>query len=396
MKINQTISLRGWQKKAFEHWLKNSLSGVFSVVTGGGKTIFGLYCVSYMFEQDIIDSVIIVVPTKTLQDQWYSNIIQNSNCNSKDISLDRKKIKSINIITNLSAQKLDFNLISKRCAIVLDECHRYGTSSNEFFLKHKFLSKIGLTATLERKYDDGIEKYITPNVGKVIYDYSVKNAIEDGVVEPYKMVYLRTHFTEEEKFEYKEISNKISRLYARLQTVKDGASVDKLKSSIEILSFKRSRLVNESTQRLYVATKLILNNICRKKIVFCESIKQAEEIKTECKNNNLDTLIYHSRMRQSDRISVLNDFQSNYFHTLIGCKALDEGFDVPDIDFGIIVSQTKTSRQRIQRLGRTIRKSKGKIKPIIYTLYTTEEEYSSLYEEQFNNPEIEVEWKEVI
>ena len=60
-----------------------------------------------------------------------------------------------------------------------------------------------------------------------------------------------------------------------------------------------------------------------------------------------------------------------------------------------IISQTKTSRQRIQRLGRTIRKSKGKIKPIIYTLYTTEEEYSSLYEEQFNNPHIEVEWMEI-
>lgn len=396
MKINQTISLRGWQNKAFERWIENSLNGVFSVVTGGGKTIFGLYCISYMFENDIIDSVIIVVPTKTLQDQWYSNIIQNSDCQPNDISLNRKKIKPIVIITNISAQKIDFNLVSSRCAIVLDECHRYGTVSNEKFLKQKFLSKIGLTATLERKYDDGIEKFITPYVGKVIYDYSIKNAIADGVVEPYKMIYLRTHFTDEEMVEYKEISNKISRLYARLQTIKDGASKDKLKSSIEILSFKRSRLVNESTQRLYVATKLILTNLSRKKIVFCESIKQAEEIKTECKKNNLQTSIYHSDMRQSDRISVLNDFQSNFFHTLIGCKALDEGFDVPDIDFGIIVSQTKTSRQRIQRLGRTIRKSKGKIKPIIYTLYTTEEEYSSLYEEQFNNPEIEVEWKEVI
>ena len=101
-------------------------------------------------------------------------------------------------------------------------------------------------------------------------------------------------------------------------------------------------------------------------------------------------------MRRSDRISVLNNFNSNYYHTLIGCKALDEGFDVPDIDFGIIVSQTKTNRQRIQRLGRTIRKSKGKLKPVIYTLYTTEDEYLKLYEEQFNNPYIDVKWEEVV
>ena len=100
-------------------------------------------------------------------------------------------------------------------------------------------------------------------------------------------------------------------------------------------------------------------------------------------------------MKRSDRISILNNFNSNYYHTLIGCRALDEGFDVPDIDFGIIVSQTKTNRQRIQRLGRTIRKLKGKQKPIIYTLYTTEEEYLTLYEEQFNNPNIEAKWEEV-
>ena len=154
-------------------------------------------------------------------------------------------------------------------------------------------------------------------------------------------------------------------------------------------------MVNDSNQRKYVASKLILDNLKRKKIIFCESIKQAEEIQEECKSNDLDTLIYHSKMKRSDRISVLNSFQSNYYHTLIGCKALDEGFDVPDIDFGIIVSQSKTSSQRIQRLGRTIRKSKGKDKPIIYTLYTTEDEYSSLHEEQFANPHIEVEWKEV-
>ena len=101
-------------------------------------------------------------------------------------------------------------------------------------------------------------------------------------------------------------------------------------------------------------------------------------------------------MKQSDRVSVLNSFQSNYYHTLIGCKALDEGFDVPDIDFGVIVSQTKTSRQRIQRLGRTIRKCDKKLKPIIYTLYSTEDEFSMLYEEQFENPEIEVLWTEVL
>ena len=375
--------------------MDNKLSGIFSVVTGGGKTIFGIYCLSYLFENDLIDSVIIVVPTKTLQDQWASNILQNTNCSKEELSFNRRKLNKINILTNLSTQKIPFKELKHRYSLILDECHRYGTVKNLSFLSQDFVSKIGLTATLERKYDDGVEQFLYPNIGEVIYSYTIKEALNDGVVEPYKLIYLRTHFTEEEELEYEELSHKISVLLGRLHVEKESLTRESLKKSIEMLSFKRSRLVNESTQRKYVASKLILNNLKRKKIIFCESIKQSEEIKDICEENGLSTVVYHSQMKQSDRISVLNDFQSDYYHTLIGCKALDEGFDVPDIDFGLIVSQTKTDRQRIQRLGRTIRKSKNKQKPIIYTLYTTEDEYSSLYEEQFENPEVEVEWKEV-
>ncbi len=263
------------------------------------------------------------------------------------------------------------------------------------FLKNKFESKIGLTATLERKYDDGVEQILIPNIGKKIYDYDIKKALKDGVVENYKMVYLKTFFNDKEEEEYENLSKKIAKLSGmHYSGVKNKNNIDSDKY-LKLLLFKRSRLVNNSNQRKYIATKLILNNLRRKKIIFCESIKQAEEIKEECKKNNLDTVVYHSKMSQSDRVSVLNSFQSNYYHTLIGCKALDEGFDVPDIDFAIIVSQTNTSRQRIQRLGRTIRKSKGKEKPIIYTLYTTEDEFSDLYEEQFSNSHIEVKWAEV-
>lgn len=387
--------MRGWQEKGFQIWLDNKLNGIFSVVTGGGKTIFGIYCLSYLFENDLIDSAIIVVPTKTLQDQWASNILQNTNCSRDELSFNRKKLNKINILTNLSTQKIPFKTLKNRYSLILDECHRYGTEKNLSFLSENFVSKIGLTATLERKYDDGVERFLYPNVGEVIYSYTIKQALIDGVVEPYKLVYLRTHFTGEEQIQYDDLSHRISVLWGRLTSEKDLNSKESLKKSIEMLSFKRSRLVNESEQRKYVASKLILNNLKRKKIIFCESIKQSEEIKEICEENGLSTVVYHSKMKQSDRISVLNDFQSDYYHTLIGCKALDEGFDVPDIDFGLIVSQTKTDRQRIQRLGRTIRKSKNKQKPIIYTLYTTEDEYSSLYEEQFNNPEVEIEWKEV-
>ena len=76
---------------------ENQFNGIFSVVTGGGKTIFGIYCLAYLFENDLIDSSIIVVPTKTLQDQWASNISSNTNSSINDISFNYKKL-SIKLI----------------------------------------------------------------------------------------------------------------------------------------------------------------------------------------------------------------------------------------------------------------------------------------------------------
>jgi superfamily II DNA or RNA helicase len=100
-------------------------------------------------------------------------------------------------------------------------------------------------------------------------------------------------------------------------------------------------------------------------------------------------------MSRKDRLFSLRSFLDDDYHTLIGCKSLDEGFDVPNIDMGIIVSQTNTSRQRIQRLGRTIRLYDNKKTPIIYTLFTTSDEKESLYEEMMVNTNINVEWMEM-
>lgn len=349
-----------------------------------------------MFELSQIDSVYIIVPTKTLQDQWASNLISFTDVRINEISFDYKRPFKINILTNLSARKIDFSKISENFAVIFDECHRYGTENNMYLLGQKFIGKLGLTATLDRKYDDGVNQFLIPNIGKIIFDYNLKIAMREGVVEEYKLINLRTYFNEQEQSEYDNLTTKISKLYAtsfkhRIETNSNISS----NKNLELLIFKRSRLVNDTEQRAYVAAKIILANNKRKKIVFCESIEQAELIQKICRENQLETLVYHSKLNRYQRISNLINFSKNYYHTMIGCKALDEGFDVPDIDFGIIVSQSTTSRQRIQRLGRTIRKFERKLKPVIYTLYTTDLERNVLYEEMVINPEIEVEWLEV-
>jgi len=85
--------------------------------------------------------------------------------------------------------------------------------------------------------------------------------------------------------------------------------------------------------------------------------------------------IYHSEVK--DKEKVLQDFKDNKFKIMIAVKALDEGMNIPDLDFAIITSSSKQERQRIQRIGRLLRYKENKV-ATIYNLYcegTKEEEW---------------------
>jgi superfamily II DNA or RNA helicase len=79
---------------------------------------------------------------------------------------------------------------------------------------------------------------------------------------------------------------------------------------------------------------------------------------------------------------VLSDYRSGKLEVLVTCRALDEGFNVPETEVGIIASSTATRRQRIQRLGRIVRPAKGKSEAVIYTLVATAPEIARLKDEE--------------
>lgn len=77
--------------------------------------------------------------------------------------------------------------------------------------------------------------------------------------------------------------------------------------------------------------------------------------------------------------NVLEYFRAGSIRILIACKAIDEGLNVPDASIGIILSGTSTQRQRIQRLGRIIRKKNSKSRAALYYLHITDTSEDSCY-----------------
>jgi len=380
--VKSKIELRTWQVTAFESLQKYDYKGIFSVVTGGGKTIFGLHCYNQAVVEKTDLKLIVIVPSQALRDQWAVNISQYTDLNPEQIGYSLKNAKkTCYVIINLSFQKQHSLIDTSQFLVIFDECHRYGTINNVPYLKRNFFGKIGLTATLERLYDDGVESILKEYIGPLIYEYNINDAVKDGVVTPFKLINYKLPLIESEEEEIFKINRAISIAYEEENDEK-----------VKFLLLKRRRVLNNSTYRVPTAVMLINQNLMTKKIVFCESTAQADEIFMELKRLKLQVAIYHSKLSQRKRLSNLVSFINGYCHTLIGCKSLDEGFDVPNIELAIIVSQTATNRQRIQRIGRSIRKSKNKDSAVVITLYNSADEEKKLDLELDDQELISKEW----
>lgn len=79
------MKLRDWQEKAFPLWWADK-RGIVKVVTGGGKTIFAIHCLTKYLEEERSKSILIVVPSIALLDQWYE--VMSQTFDSKDITIN--------------------------------------------------------------------------------------------------------------------------------------------------------------------------------------------------------------------------------------------------------------------------------------------------------------------
>lgn len=104
-------------------------------------------------------------------------------------------------------------------------------------------------------------------------------------------------------------------------------------------------------------------------MLFHERIAIANEIFNFLKEKGLNSSIYHTELPLNERIKNIADYRGGKVNILVSCRALDEGFDVPKSEVGIIVAGTSSIRQWIQRMGRILRKSPVKEYSRIFVVF---------------------------
>lgn len=367
------LTARGWQLDAFAAWQRADHRGIVSVVTGGGKTVFALSCI----DQIRPVATLIVVPTAALLEQWWEEAASYFDLELDEISIVtgslRFRLGAINIAVLNTAAKLAEKMRGQECFLVVDECHKAASAHFRSVLDVKSFASLGLSATPERPYDDGLQDVLVPALGPVIFTYGYADALRDGVIVPFNLKNIVFELEEDRQTEYDKLSKAIARSISRF-----GPEAEETIA----LFLKRARVLNLSLNRIRLALKLVAANRGKRTLVFHEDIEACDLINSVLVDNSVKSGVYHSKMPLRAKANMLGQYRRGEIDVLVTCRALDEGFNVPETEVGIIAASTATLRQRIQRLGRVVRPAKGKAGAVIYTLVATGPEIDRLKAEE--------------
>ena len=286
--------------------------------------------------------------------------------------------------------------------LIADEAHNMGSPT---IMKRigdiKYLRRIGLSATPERQFDDDTNRKLFRFFGaekQYTYEYSMEEAIENGVLCRYFYYPHLVRLTDDEFEKYVELSLKISK-YFNFNT----CSFDNKDDILMSMLLARKRIVHKAANKL-TAFNQIINERYQKKgnlqyslvyvpegtkpdyiadsDVFDNTDQVADDIVSDRLIDDyteavmkLDKFITVKKFvsGQKDRDKVLSDFASGKLQVLTSMKCLDEGVDVPRSELAIFCASTGNPRQFIQRRGRILRKHPDKFMAEIHDLVVAPE-----------------------
>ena len=406
---------RDYQQLAFDNWKNNGQKGLFAMATGTGKTITSLNCLLEIYKRKGYYKAIILVPTITLVNQWeqecrkfrFSNIIkvysknlvwrdevERVHFNEKYKSDKDPEVSYIIISTYASySREKVFNVLNgfdkRRVLMIADECHNMGSGSLVKRLKEiPYLRRIGLSATPERQFDENgnnkLRKFFSSEE-HYTYEYSMKEAIDKGVLCRYMYYPHIVKLTSDEMDAYLELSEKISR-YFNYNT----CSFDEQDEMLKRLLLARKRIINKAVNKLAMFKEIIQKRFEEKGNLkysliyvpegnrpdYLDSADDFDHTEEIADDNDAEHLINQYTLAvteidrsvtvrkfvsgQQDREEILSDFAAGKLHVLTSMKCLDEGVDVPRSELAIFCSSTGNPRQFIQRRGRVLRTHKDK------------------------------------
>jgi superfamily II DNA or RNA helicase len=408
---------REYQKEAYANWVINNYKGIFAMATGTGKTVTSLNCLLNEYYKTNYYKAVIVVPTIALVKQWKEECLKFNFKNVIEISSQNKwpdKVSFINSASNImdisfivivtyssfyrNKFQNHFKKLPSETILIADEAHNLGSPKVSKVLLNIHLEKrIGLSATINRKYDESgneVIKSFFNDKAPFTYSYSMEEAIKNKVLCSYKYLPHIVRLEEDELNEYKLISKKLNKFF----NFKTGTYISS--SAVEVLLNTRKQIIHKAKNKLQVFTQILKAEFSKRgnvnyTLVYVpegiepnyedldESIENESEIKLideytrAVSRINSSIIVKQYTAKTKDRERIIKEFKNGEINVLTSMKCLDEGVDIPRSELAIFCSSTGNPRQFIQRRGRVLRTHEDKSFATIHDLVVVPEINSS-------------------
>lgn len=430
-KLTGGLILHDWQEACVRAWLSGGKRGVIKVVTGAGKTILAL-AIAERLQQTERRSlrVAIVVPTIVLLNQWRDELTVRGNLPASAIGMmgggesdsfgDNKSV--LICVLNSAVKKLPADVqragVGDDLLLVVDECHRAGASEMKQVFATKRAYSLGLSATPERTDDpdsdlDGDltdeggaepasfeDTVLGQELGPVVFEMNYAEAIRLGVLPPFRIAHYGLSLAQPERERYERLSREIKELRDELETgTRRGlalvrwcrsraGSQNPRAAQFLALTGERKRLLYRIGER-FQAVEAILkrafaDNPETKAILFHESIDEVMGLFELLRRAGYAVVAEHSEFPDAMRAESLRLFRNGTARVIVSARSLIEGFNVPSADVGIIVAASASVRQRVQTLGRLLRRTRtsqgAEKQATLYVLYAADTVDELIYE----------------
>jgi superfamily II DNA or RNA helicase len=398
-------TLHAWQAECLPRWLERA-HGTIKVATGGGKTLFALAAIQELHntrEPDL--RVAIVVPTIPLMLQWVDELRKGNLPDSaigmlggghdpEPLHLRRVLVCVLNSARDRLPRLVEQAGWSRRLLLVVDECHRAKAEQARRIFDSKPAFTLGLSATPESMDDDltvpSDQAYaqgpVGQGLGPIIFELTLRQCLDAGLLAPFELWHVGLPLGPEESRQHAALSREISDLRVDLEKAhrasrsrqslvawcQGQAPREESAARFIQLTGRRKRLLYRASSRLHATLAILCSEVDgqgSRAITFHEAIEEVERIFLEALQTGIPAVLEHSQLPAGLRRENIEAFRAGTARVVVSAKSLVEGFNVPAADTGIIVASTSSVRQRIQSLGRLLRRKQDGHTARIYVLY---------------------------
>ena len=353
------------QDMAVEKFIEKE-HGILAMATGTGKTVTAIKIINRLFDESKIRRVVITMYGNDLLDQWSKQMRESFK--NKQIHYHYGSHKRMNdfimhpdeaiLLVSRDSNNLTklLNLLDKApgnykddTLFIFDEVHGAGSQSFVENLTGKlspYKYRLGLSATPEREYDDVGNEFLLNEIGEIVFEFNLEDAIKKGILCEFNYIPLPYELTEVEKHKKKKI-------IAAFNAKKESGEPYDEKEMFTQLSLVNKTAINKIEEfEVLISKRPELLDKC---IIFVQTMeygKQLQEVLIKYTDK------YHTYYADDEKINLEN-FAEGKINCLLTCKKVSEGIDISSVTNIFIFASDRSKLVTTQRIGRALRLDKN-------------------------------------